>query len=66
MAELNNEEQQIYVTIVLRYYNYYVSTLVQTHSYNDQTIKDFSVWFNKFIYDDDTKKLIKEHNYYEI
>ena len=65
MAELNNEEQQIYVTIVLRYYNYYVSTINQ-NSYNDETIKQFSIWFNKFIYDEDIKKTIKEHNYYEI
>lgn len=60
--ELTNEEQQIYVTIVLRYYNYYLSKELKPKNLNDAAIMSFSEWYNKFIYDADLRTVIKEHN----
>lgn len=66
------EELQIYTTIVLRYYNYYLDAVFnyvkhkETDAFkatiNDETIKEFSDWYSKFIYDGDMRTTVKQHN----
>lgn len=57
-----NDELQIYTNIVLRYYNYYLSSNNTNNSLSDTTIRDFSQWYEKFIFDGDFRTMVKEFN----
>lgn len=56
------EELQVYTSIVLRYYNYYMKSVFTDNYLNDKTINEFSEWYNKFIFDADMRTIVKTHN----
>lgn len=62
------EELQVYTTIILRYYNYYLKKEVYTEDYwseiilTDNEIRQFSEWYGKFIFDGDIRTSVKEFN----
>ena len=56
------EELNVYTTIVLRYYNYWLSQFAESEYYTDDSIKLFSEWYSKFVFDGDLRTVVKEFN----